>query len=337
MSLLTSSHHEDPDFNPGDPEIILSYDLNGSGGVTQIPLADARAGKTSDSYWIHLHLDHPASRDWLEHHAQIDPMAIEALMAQETRPRVTEYEDGSVIILRGVNLNANEEPEDMVSIRLYVDRQRIISVRKRRLRAVHDLRMALERGTGPLTTGGFIAHLADGLCTHMEPTLLLLNEQIDDAEEAVLSRPDFNLRQEIVDIRKQAIIFHRYLAPQRDALARLRISEQKWLDATDKRLLQECYDRMTRYVEDLDALRDRAQIVHDELTYALSDKLNKNTFLLSTVSAIFLPLTFITGLLGMNVQGIPMAENPLSFWAIVLLLSLFTLLQVLFFRRRRWW
>jgi zinc transporter len=171
----------------------------------------------------------------------------------------------------------------------------------------------------------------------MEPTLLLLNEQIDDAEEAVLSKPDFTLRQEIVDIRKQAIIFHRYLAPQRDALARLRNNEQKWLDATDKRVLQECYDRMTRYVEDLDALRDRAQIVHDELTYALSDKLNKNTFLLSTVSAIFLPLTFITGLLGMNVSGIPMADNPMSFWGIVMLLSLFTLLQVIFFRRWRWW
>lgn len=337
MSLLTSSQHDDPDFKPGDPEIILAYDLNGSGGVTHIPIADARAGKTSDSYWIHLHLDHPDSWTWLEHHANIDPMAIEALMAQETRPRVTEYEDGSLVILRGVNLNAHEEPEDMVSIRLYIDKRRIISVRKRRLRAVHDVRMALERGTGPLTTGAFIAQLADGLCTHMEPTLLLLNEQIDDAEEAVLSKPDFNLRQEIVDIRKQAIIFHRYLAPQRDALARLRNNDQKWLDASDKRVLQECYDRMTRYVEDLDALRDRAQIVHDELTYALSDKLNKNTFLLSTVSAIFLPLTFITGLLGMNVSGIPMADNPMSFWGIVMLLSLFTLLQVIFFRRWRWW
>jgi zinc transporter len=337
MSILTHSLHDDPDFKPGDPEIILAYDLDGSGGVTPIALVDAREGKTTDSYWIHLHLDHPDSWSWLERHAGIDPTAMEALMAKETRPRMTEYENGAVVILRGVNLNANEEPEDMVSIRLYIDSRRIISVRKRRLRAIHDIRMALERGTGPLTTGAFIAQLADELCNHMEPTLLLLNEQIDNAEEAVLSNPDFNLRQEIVDIRKQAIIFHRYLAPQRDALARLRNSAQPWLSATDKRVLQECYDRITRYVEDLDALRDRSQIVHDELTYALSEALNKNTFLLSTVSAIFLPLTFITGLLGMNVTGIPMAENPMAFWGIVVLLTLFTLLQIFIFKRRRWW
>ncbi|MFZ4126281.1 MAG: CorA family divalent cation transporter, partial [Rickettsiales bacterium] len=119
--------------------------------------------------------------------------------------------------------------------------------------------------------------------------------------------------------------------------ARMKLSEQKWLHIADKRLLQECYDRMTRYVEDLDAVRDRAQIVHDELVFSLNDKLNKNTFLLSTISAIFLPLTFFTGLLGMNVRGIPIADNPMAFWYVVAFICVCTGVQIIFFKFSRWW
>lgn len=337
MSIVTPHLRNDPDFKEGDPEIVFAYALNGKGGVSEVALEEARLGNLTDSYWIHLHGDHPDAWNWMEWHSGIDPSAIEALMAEETRPRMTEVDEGAVVILRGVNLNANEEPEDMVSIRIYVDKRRIISVRKRKLKAVHDIRVALERGAGPRNTGEFIAQLADGLCNHMEPTLNLLNDQTDGAEQQILSKPDASLRKEIVDIRMQSIIFHRYLAPQRDALARMKLSEQKWLHIADKRLLQECYDRITRYVEDLDAVRDRAQIVHDELAFALSDKLNKNTFLLSTVSAIFLPLTFLTGLLGMNVKGIPMAENPMAFWGVVIFLAFCTMMQIFLFKKWRWW
>lgn len=337
MSIVTPHQRKDPDFKEGDPEIVFAYALNGKGGVQEISLEAARNGELTDSYWIHLHGDHANTWEWMERYSNIDPQAMEALLAPETRPRLTEFDEGAVIILRGVNLNENEEPEDMVSIRVYVDKRRVISVRKRKLKAVHETRIALEKGIGPKTTGEFIAQLADGLCTHMEPTLNLLNDQIDAAEEKVLEQPDVKLRQEIVDIRKQAIIFHRYLAPQRDALARLKLSEQKWLHIADKRVLQECYDRITRYVEDLDAIRDRAQIVHDELVFALNDKLNKNTFLLSTVSSIFLPLTFVTGLLGMNVKGIPFAEDPMAFWIVVMALCFCTAAQIIYFRRWRHW
>lgn len=336
MSIVTPHQRKDPDFNEGDPEIVFAYALNGKGGVSEVAPEEARNGNLTDSYWIHLHGDHPNTWAWMEQHSGIDPQAMEALMAQETRPRMTEYDEGAVVILRGVNLNENEEPEDMVSIRIYVDKRRIISVRKRKLKAVHEVRVAFERGQGPKNTGEFIAQLADGLCTHMEPTLNLLNDQIDAGEESVLTKPDAKLRNEIVDIRKQAIIFHRYLAPQRDALARMKLSDQKWLHVADKRLLQECYDRMTRYVEDLDAVRDRAQIVHDELVFSLNDRLNKNTFLLSTISAIFLPLTFFTGLLGMNVEGIPYANHPYAFWLVVAFICVCTGIQIILFKRSRW-
>lgn len=319
------------------PCILFAYVLDGKGGAQELPTAPILEGSLPrENYWIHLFLDDPLARNWLEQHSGLDEHSIDALLQQETRPRVSENDEGALIIFRGVNLNEGEEPEDMVSIRLHADTNRIISVRKRRLRAVHDIRESLHKGVGPNNSGEFVAMLSDFLCTHMDPIVTMLNEEMDTAEEYIIEKPDMDLRESITEVRKQAILFHRYLAPQRDTLARLRLSDQRWLKANDKKLLLESYDRMSRHVEDLNALRERSQIVHDELSFALSNRLNRNTFLLSIVSAIFLPLTFLTGLLGINVGGIPGAHNDNAFWVIVTILGICGIIQLIILKRLKW-
>ncbi len=319
------------------PCILFAYQMNGTGGATELDTSPIFNGKLpSNNYWIHLFLDDPHTRSWLEQYSGLEEYSIDALLQQETRPRVNETGDGAIIIFRGVNLNEGEEPEDMVSIRIHANKQRIISVRKRRLRAVHDIREALIKGVGPNNPGEFVAMLSDTLCTRMDPTITQLNEEMDNAEELIIEQPDAALREQITEVRKQAILFHRYLAPQRDTLARLRLSDQKWLESSDKKLLLESFDRMSRHIEDLNALRERSQIVHDELSFALSNRLNRNTFLLSIVSAIFLPLTFVTGLLGINVEGIPGAKSAYAFAVVVVILVICAAIQLIILKRLKW-
>ena len=83
-------------------------------------------------------------------------------------------------------------------------------------------------------------------------------------------------------------------------------------------------------------MRERAQIVKDELSNALSNEMNRNLYQLSLITAIFLPLGFLTGLLGINVGGIPGAEVPTAFWIFCGLLSLIVGLQLAMFQRLRW-
>lgn len=166
--------------------------------------------------------------------------------------------------------------------------------------------------------------------------LTALDETTDDIEEKVLETVDGSLRQAIVDVRKQAIMFRRYMAPQRDAIGQLRMADLEWLDDTHKRHLQEAYNHVTRYVEDLDAIRERAQIVKDELANILADKLNKNMYVLSVIAAIFLPLGFLTGLLGINIGGIPGADNGHAFLIFCGILTVIVLIQVVIFKRFKW-
>lgn len=318
--------------------ILLAYELDGKGGgETLIGDAISKRIKDEELAWVHMDANHPDARKWLEKEiVYLDPFIIEALLEDETRPRMMQIDGGVLLILRGANLNENADPEDMVSIRLWIDANRIISIRKRKLKAVWDIEEKIKAGKGPKDAGQFVSMLASRLFERMEPVITALDETTDNIEEKVLETVDGSLRQDIVDVRKRAIMFRRYMAPQRDAIGQLRMAEIDWMHDAHKRHLQEVLNHVTRYVEDLDAIRERAQIVKDELANILADRLNKNMYVLSVIAAIFLPLGFLTGLLGINIGGIPGADNGGAFFIFCGILICIVALQVFLFKRMKW-
>ncbi len=321
-----------------DKFIIHAYELDGKGSGLPINIDDLSTRiKDETLTWLHLDANHPETKEWLSKEiSYLDPHVVDALLAEETRPRMTQIDNGTLLFLRGVNLNENADPEDMVSIRIWVDEHRIISVRKRRLKAVADIEEKIKKGKGPQDAGEFICMLAARLFERMEPILRNLDDQTDEIEEKVLETANTALREGIISVRKQAIIFRRYMSPQRDAIAQLRMADLSWLNEKHRRFLQESHNHVMRYVEDLDAIRERSQIVKDELSNILSDKLNQNMYFLSVIAAIFLPLGFLTGLLGINVGGIPGAEYPYAFAIFIGLLVAIVAIQVVVFKRLKW-
>ncbi|MCI5059987.1 MAG: zinc transporter ZntB [Alphaproteobacteria bacterium] len=321
-----------------DGGIIHACTIEGDGkGLPLTQKAVSETIKDDKLAWVHLDANHAETRHWLKNEmSYLDTIIIDALLAEETRPRIVEFDEGALMILRGVNLNENAQPEDMISIRLWIDSNRIISLQRRPLKATKDIQNRLIEGKGPKNSGDFIVALASRLFERMEPIFSELDENLDDIEERIMEIPDTKERQEITSIRKQAIIFRRYIAPQRDVISYLRTSEQSWLDQSHKRRLQEALDRVIRYIEDLDTIRERAQIVKDELANALADKMNKNMYVLSVIAAIFLPLGFLTGLLGINVGGIPGTNSDSAFFIFSGLLAIIVLVQVILFKKFKW-
>jgi zinc transporter len=318
--------------------ILCANQFDGGGGAfDRITDWEAAASDKSNDHWFHFDADHADAQRAISHNAfGLDPLVIEALLAEETRPRITQFDSGFLLTLRGVNLNENARPEDMVSIRLWVDEHRVISTRKRRLKAVNDIRHLLELGQGPKNTMDFVCQLIARMFERMEPTLTDLDESVDAIEEGILENANTNQRETITAVRKQTIIFRRYMAPQREALNQLKSLQSGWINDQHRRFLNESYNNIVRYIEDLDATRERAQIVKDELANILADRLNKNTYLLSVIAAIFLPLGFLTGLLGINVGGIPGAENTNAFWVFIVILLVIVVLQAVIFKKLKW-
>lgn len=317
--------------------LIYAYILSGDGKGRRIDWQEVDAWSVSDGVlWMHLDYEHPQAQQWIKENSQLDQLTQQSLLAAETRPRSVLLDEGLLINLRGVNSNPGSEPEDMVSIRLYCDGHRIISTRKRRLLSVQDISASLDKGAGPKNAGELIAQLASRLTERMSNVISELDDHIDSIEEEIISRPSQTYRSKLVGLRREVIMLRRYLAPQRDALSRLQSENLDWLSIENKLMLREAGDRLVRYIEDLDSCRDRAAVAYEELNSQLSEQLNSRMYVLSVVAALFLPLGFLTGLFGINVGGIPFAEDPFGFIEIIFILVVIVVLQLILFRLKKW-
>jgi zinc transporter len=170
----------------------------------------------------------------------------------------------------------------------------------------------------------------------MGPVIDGLDEQVDGLEEEVLTAQSYELRTKLSSLRRQAIALRRYIAPQREAMARLQTEQVSWLTELDRGRLREVADRITRYVEDLDSARERATVTQEELAGRLAEQTNKTMYVLSLVAAVFLPLGLLTGLLGINVGGIPGVESPWAFTIVCLVLVGIAVVQIVVFRKMKW-
>ena len=310
--------------------LINACVLDGNGGARDIDWDGIDSWQPSDgALWVHLDRHGAETETWLRTHSGLRALHVDALLAEETQPRAAIMGGGILITLRGVNLNPGADPEDMVSLRIWVDGHRMITVRLRRLMATTDVRDRLVDGTGPIDTGDLLRAIAGALTQRMSPVISDLNDEID-----ALVRQCGGQKGD--KVRREAIALHRYLAPQRDAVAHLSVEGVAWLSADHRLGLRESADHVARIVEDLDAMRDRAAVIQDEIANRIAEHTNRNMYTLSVVAALMLPLGVITGLFGMNVGGIPLADNKSGFLAITLLLSAVVILQVLIFRRLRW-
>ena len=272
--------------------------------------------------WAHFHRDGARAQSWLLD-GQIPPNPVAwALMAEDTRPRYTETLGSSVLFLRGVNLNEGAEPEDMVSLRLSVTDKTLITVGLRRLKAVDAIITDIERGAAPHSIGAFVERLVYYLRERAEPVLDELEDIIEQNELNALRDsgvPTAEMRNAFTDARQDAVMLRRYLVPQAVALRDIVRSKPEWLHSAE--VLEEQAAGYDRIVEDLDSLRERAAVLRDEMTARLAERMNGIMLVLSIVSVVFLPITFVTGLLGMNVAGLPLTQVPWGFWVVCAILA----------------
>lgn len=317
--------------------LIAAYILDGKGGGHAIGWQEIHDWKEDQGVlWVHLDYTTTDSEKWLREESGLGELVVSALTSDDPRPRSAVMKDGLLVALRGVNMNPGADPEDMVSIRLWVNSNRIVSTRRRKLLSIDALREAIEQGNGPTTTGDFLVDLTSRLVERMADVVDGIESKADQLEEQVLTVQSYQLRPIISELRREAISLRRYLAPQREAVTRLYNERVPWLSDMDRMRLREVADSTMRYIEDLDSARERAIVIQEELMSRISERMDKRMYVLSIVAAIFLPLGFLTGLLGINVGGIPGAEYKGSFYIFCAILVSVSFFQIIIFKKLKW-
>lgn len=304
-----------------EPGLRFAMLLGPDGGVRDLRWPEVEAWRPADGFlWVHLERDDPTAQSWLCERSGVDPLVAMALTAEESRPRVEDVGDSLMVVLRGVNkLRPGEDDEDqteLVPIHIWIEAERCISLRDKThaLNALRDLRLAMMVGKGPRTAGALLARIAEKVVDHLGDLSDDIEDGISDLEDRIgegLAGAD--LREDIASARRRVVQLRRYLAPQRDALYRLRHDDASWLDPEAKLRLREVNDRLIRHIEDLDEMRQRATILHEDFTNLVAERAAQSSNRLTALAAMVLPPSLLAGMMGTNIGGIPGAQEPLAF------------------------
>lgn len=262
--------------------------------------------KIQSGNWYHCHREAASLRKWLQFN-QIEPSIIHSLLRDDTRPRFERYDDGSfLLILRGVNLNEGAKPDDMLSIRMFWKGNALISTNKMSSRTINSIRSALLKKEGPKQLPDLLMGIIAGLNLNIEKFLNQMEAQLFELDDT-----DYD-GSELQVIHKRILKLKRFLKPQQYAINDLVEADIPEISSVESHSWN-VLDTSTRVTESMDFYLEQIQVMKSELEQEQAEKMNRNTYLFTIVAAIFLPLGFLTGLLGINIGGMPGVDSPTAF------------------------
>lgn len=288
-----------------------------------------------DLVWMHLSTHNEHAQRVLAEEAHLPDFVVTALTAAETRPRCDKMGDGVLLNLRGLSSEEMDGGDALASVRIYARGDRVYSVTRKPLTAT-DL-VCEDAEAGEINdTGDLLARFATAITEALDPDVAALGDSLDDCEAALDGGEIYELRRRVAQVRVKAINYRRFVQPQRTALEKLATLTVPWLQDDDRLHLSAAADRAARMAEELESIRERAAVTNDALTDLRAEQIDQRSLVLGILAVIFLPLTFITGLLGMNVGGIPDADDPKAFWEVVALCAAIAVALWFWFSRRHW-
>lgn len=322
----------------GEDGLLFACVLDGEGGARMAGWDEVKAWKNGDGpLWLHLDRTAPRVQEWLRTESGMTQVTAEAMMAEETRPRTFRGVRGAIAILRGVNTNPGARKFDMVAIRMWSDGERVITIRDLKLMTPRDILVAMvvER-IGPKSVSELFERLIGRLTERIGAVIGEFEENLDDIEQAMNEIEPSEARRRLSAVRSDAVTLRRYMAPQRVAISTLHQEPPDWMEDGSRLRLRETANNLMQFIEDLDEARERAIVIDDGVSNRMAEVMNQNMYVLSIIAAIFLPLGFITGLLGINVGGMPGVDDDMAFWITSGLIGVLMVGELALFRYLKW-
>ncbi|MFN5953280.1 MAG: magnesium/cobalt transporter CorA [Dolichospermum sp.] len=276
----------------------------------------------------------------------LHPLVLEDIVNMVERPKIEDYEDQLVIIAHMVVPNNNNGSFYSEQVSLVLGKYYVLTIQEEPEHDCFDgVRMRIDKGKGIIRRQGsdYLAYsLLDAIIDGFFPVLELYGERIDELEEEVIVNPNQKTLQKIYQVRRELLQLRRAIWPQRDAINSL-IRDGSELISDEVRIyLRDCYDHAVQVMDIVETYRELVAGLMDVYLSAISNKMNEIMKLLTVVSSIFIPLTFIAGVYGMNFNTEKSPHNMPElnwYWGYPLCLGVMALVAIsllYFFWRRGW-
>jgi len=313
--------------------IVLVFD--GRGGVKRVDDANEIPNAPPKGFvLVSGNSRAPEFRVWLKN--EVGVFHGDAMTVPSSRARCTVVEDKALVVLRVIRPNADPEDIGRQLLSILVEKGRVTIASELNIADFLGIDQWQQTHHAPVSPADLVARLGLRAADRLEPLIERLGDGLDDIEEHLMQGRAGDIRTRLSRLRRNLINFRRLLWPQRDVLNTLEIEDLSFFTARDRSRLREASGRTARLGEELQSLSERAVLVHEQILDTRAEQMNQTMLVLAAVTTVFMPLTLITGLLGMNVSGIPMSDNPLAFAAVCFAMLAMAVGTVWFMRSKRW-
>ena len=283
------------------------------------------AGESQAVTWIDFDTSDPLDRDWLAAQSDLDE-EIKAHLLEPASINHREVLSGGVLVsLRTSSVQQPIDTQSLVSLKILFNRRRVITARSDKVVALDDLRVRLANGKGPSSSLEFFAIVTSGLAERLGDIIFEIAEDTDELEDQILEQRVASKLKAVSALRRRIYRTRRQLTSLKLVLALIASDPALELAKGESRALLKSSDHVGGLLEGLEDCRFRAEVLQDQIEGQLSVNMSRSNYNLAIVATVFLPLTFVTGLLGMNVAGIPEAHDPWGFWLVCGVLMFFAL------------
>ena len=323
------------------PKPVVSLFGFGPDGLTESAVDDPASLQDHCGKWpiLWVNIDGLGDRDVLMSIGEtfnVHRLALEDVVNVHQRAKVEAYEDQLFIIARLARQAARLETEQ---ISLFVGEGYIVSFQERAGDCFDLVRQRIRSGRPMIRRNGpgYLAYaLLDALIDSYFPLLESYGEQIEQLEDEVMAGADASLARRIHRVKRELLVLRRALWPHREALNALLRDESGLINEETQVHLRDCYDHAIQALDMVETYRELASGLLDVYLTQVSNRMNEVMKVLTIFAAIFIPLTFMAGLYGMNFQNMPELSWPWAYPVLLLMMLIVAAVMLWFFRRRGW-
>jgi len=289
-----------------------------------LPDPAVAADQSSPAYlWLHFNLSHAQAVKWLQRHVDLAEDFFDALAESQPSTRIERTDDALVAVINDVHFDFGFESGDIATLWISVGPGLVVTARNQPLRSVDTLRTAVREGESPPSPTALLEHLLRAQADALVKIVRGVTARVDAVEDELL-------RGRLGG--QQALQAHQQPA----ALFRLLQRPPGWMAADDIDELRGATEEFSVVLRDMQALQERIKLLQEEIAANVNEDNNRSLFVLTVVTVLALPINILAGLFGMNVGGIPLAENGHGFWIVVAIVLSFTAIAAwLAFRNKR--
>jgi magnesium transporter len=320
---------------------VITIFVHRNGRTEQVTSIDrAWLGPASDvCLWVDLAAPSVPESLILSDTFAFHPLSVEDAMSAVQYPKVEAYDDYLYIILHGIDFHGTRHSFETHDVDFFLGRNYLVTVHDGHAQSIRDLREHAMRNPKILAEGPvpLFHRSVDSMVDHYRPEVEKLGDRLDELEKAIFEKPDPALVKQILDEKRRVAALRRIITPQRDVIARLARRDFVNISTEMSFRFRDVYDHLVRIADDAMIFQDRITGMLDAHLSNVSNRLNEVMKVLTVVSTIFMPLTLLTGIFGMNVT-LPRfpGGDAQQFWWLFAIMTFVVIGMLAVFRRKRW-